>query len=145
MSDREDEDRPAMHSRDLWGQIAWWTATLAVEESLDPKTAALYGHAVRQFAAWLHARRRRPAAADTTSMTSMTSVAGVTEEDAQAYREALLATGRAPGTINRALTALRLFFDGAVSGAPPGLESGSGPEKRLMPNPFRAIPLVPRR
>jgi site-specific recombinase XerD len=130
------------------GQIARWTATLADDEDLDPKTAALHGLAVRQFAAWLHARRRGTGTVDKTSMTGMTGmigVAGVTEEDAQAYREALLATGRAPGTINRALTALRLFFDGAVSASLPGSEAGSGPEKRLMPNPFRAVPLVPRR
>jgi len=108
--------------RDLWEQIAGWAAALADDEDLDPKTAALYGHATRRFATWLHTRRRGAAAAD------------VTVDDARAYREALLACGLAPGTINRSLTALRLFFDRVVP--------GSG---EATPNPFRAVPLVPRR
>jgi site-specific recombinase XerD len=117
---REEVHVASANARDIWEQIARWAATLADDEGLDPKTAALYGHAARRYATWLHAHRRAVAAA------------AATVDDARAYREALLACGLAPGTINRSLPALHLFFDRTVSGG-------------ATPNPFTEVPLVPRR
>jgi hypothetical protein len=146
--DREDKDSHPVDGRDPWGQIAKWAATLADEEGLDPKTAARYGRAARRFAAWLHAHHLEGAVA-----ADLTDLASVTVADAQAYREALLADGQAPGAINRALTALRLLFDRGVAGPLPGAVAGAGARMGAehdapaasAPNPFRAVPLVPRR
>jgi Phage integrase, N-terminal SAM-like domain len=135
----KDRDSYTSDGQDLWGQIARWTAMLANDQGLDPKTVARYGRAARRFATWLHARRRGAAAANPTDLAS------VTVEDAHAYRAALLADGQAPGTINRTLTALRLYFDRRVSGSPPAAEAEHDAPETSAPNPFRAIPLVPRR
>jgi len=106
----------------LWAEIAQWTETLVSDEGLTPKSAAMYGHAARRFAAWVHAQCPLGHAAELRAT-------GITAEDAAAYRAALLERALAAGTINRHLTALRLFVDRVAPG---------------MPNPFRAIPLIPR-
>ncbi len=90
----------------LWAEIATWTETLAVDEGLTSKTAAMYGQAVRRFAAWL--RARRPA-----GTIAGLRAAGITSEDAAAYRDALVERALAGATINRHITALRLFVDRA--------------------------------
>jgi site-specific recombinase XerD len=106
------------HDATLWTEIATWSATLAEAEGVTPHTARAYRHAALRFATWLHAQRRAAGHA-----------ADITGEDAIRYRETLVAEGVPAGTLNRHVTALRLFIDRAV---PTG------------PNPFRQISLAPR-
>ncbi len=109
-----------MSGRDatLWAEIATWAATLAEDEGVTPHTARAYRHAALRFATWLHTQRRAAGCA-----------ADITSEDARRYREMLVAEGVPAGTLNRHVTALRLFIDRTV---PAG------------PNPFRQISLAPR-
>lgn len=100
----------------LWGEIATWIGVLTKAGGVSSHTAQVYRQCALRFAAWLHARRRGACATD------------ITREDAIDYRAALLTQGVSAGTINRHLTALRLFVDQAA------------PER---PNPFREIPLAP--
>jgi site-specific recombinase XerD len=102
----------------LWTEIATWAATLAEDEGVTQHTARVYRHAVLRFATWLHTQRHAAGCA-----------ADITIGDAAGYRETLVAAGVPAGTLNRHVTALRLFMDRTT---PTG------------PNPFRQISLAPR-
>ena len=97
---------------DLDSAITIWAQHLARQTGLAATTITQYVRDARRFAAWLadHA----PAS----------SLADVTTGDARDYRDALLAAGRAPATINRALISLALLCDAPV---------------RRADNPFRRI------
>lgn len=95
--------------------LASWQQHLSTATDRDPATVAEYVADVRRFIAFISAELPNCTPGD------------ITLGDAKAYREALLAAGRAPSTINRALVSLTLFFD--VAG-------------RDVDNPFRHIERV---
>ena len=84
---------------DLDAAITVWEQNLAPQTGLAATSIAQYVRDARRFAAWLaeHA--------------PVGSLADVTTGDAREYRDALLCTGRAPATINRALISLALLCD----------------------------------
>jgi site-specific recombinase XerD len=95
--------------------IAAWEQHLLRSSKLSASTITEYIQDVTRFAAWLRDQER------------MAPISDLTIGDAKDYRDALLARGRAPATINRALTSLALFCD------------ASG---RTGDNPFRLLDRV---
>jgi site-specific recombinase XerD len=73
--------------------IAAWEQHLR-SSSLSASTIIEYIQDVRRFATWLRDQER------------MAPISDLTVGDAKAYRDALLACGQSPATINRALTSL---------------------------------------
>jgi len=97
--------------------IATWEQHLLRSSKLSANTITEYIQDVTRFAIWLRAQECTAAVDD------------LTVGDAKAYRDALLACGRSPATINRALTSLALFCD------------ASG---RIADNPFRLVDRIDR-
>jgi site-specific recombinase XerD len=97
--------------------IATWEQHLLRSSKLSANTITEYIQDIRRFAAWLRDQE------------CTATVDDLTVGDAKAYRDALLACGRSPATINRALTSLALFCD------------ASG---RKADNPFRIVDRVDR-
>jgi site-specific recombinase XerD len=97
--------------------IVAWEQHLLRFSKLSASTITEYLQDVRRFAAWLHDQE------------CTATVDDLTVGDAKAYRDALLAYGRLPATINRALTSLALFCD------------ASG---RMADNPFRLVDRIDR-
>jgi site-specific recombinase XerD len=95
--------------------IAAWEQHLLRSSRLSASTITEYIQDVTRFAAWMHDQER------------MASISDLTVGDAKAYRDALLARGRSPSTINRALTSLALFCDAS---------------SRAADNPFRHLDRV---
>jgi len=95
--------------------IAAWEQHLLRSSRLSASTITEYIQDVSRFAAWLRDHER------------MAPIGDLTLGDAKAYRDALLARGQSPATINRALTSLALFCD------------ASG---RAADNPFRLVDRV---
>jgi len=95
--------------------IAAWEQHLLRSSKLSASTITEYIQDVRRFAAWLRDQER------------MAPISDLTVGDSKDYRDALLARGRSPSTINRALTSLALFCD------------ASG---RATDNPFRLLDRV---
>jgi site-specific recombinase XerD len=95
--------------------IAVWEQHLIRSSRLSASTITEYIQDVTRFAAWLRDQER------------MAPISDLTVGDAKAYRDTLLARGRSPSTINRALTSLALFCD------------ASG---RAADNPFRLVDRV---
>ena len=80
-------------------QVARWQEELTRQTGLNQATITEYVRDARQFAAWLQAH-------DHPDLCT-----AVTVQDAKQYRDYLLALGRAPATVNRALVSLALFLD----------------------------------
>jgi site-specific recombinase XerD len=97
--------------------IATWEQHLLRSSKLSANTITEYIQDIRRFAAWLRDQE------------CTATVDDLTVGDAKAYRDALLACGRSPATINRALTSLALFCDAS------GRKAG---------NPFRIVDRVDR-
>ncbi len=97
--------------------IATWEQHLLRSSKLSANTITEYIQDIRRFAAWLRDQE------------CTATVDDLTVGDAKAYRDALLACGRSPATINRALTSLALFCDAAG---------------RKADNPFRIVDRVDR-
>lgn len=95
--------------------LAAWQQHLTEQTDRTGATVAEYVGDARRFIAWIS--RDLPSCRP----------ADVTVLDAKAYRHFLLAAGRAPATINRALISLTLFFDAAG---------------RSYDNPFRRLERV---
>jgi site-specific recombinase XerD len=95
--------------------IAAWEQHLLRSSRVSASTITEYNQDVTRFAIWLRGQER------------MAPISDLTVGDAKDYRDALLARGRSPSTINRALTSLALFCD------------ASG---RAADNPFRLVDRV---
>ena len=95
--------------------IARWQEELTRQTGLNQATITEYVRDARQFAAWCHLHGYPD------------PLATVTVQEAKHYRDDLLACGRAPATVNRALVSLALFLD-AVG--------------RQAENPFRKVARV---
>ena len=92
--------------------IVQWREALMQQTSLARATITEYVRDARQFAVWLGERARRD------------ELPTVTVQDAKHYRDYLLANGRAPASVNRALVSLTLFMDAV---------------RRQDDNPFRKV------
>ncbi len=86
---------------DLDTSIATWEQALSRESGRSAATVQQYVGDARRFAAWLQ------------SHAPGSTLADLTPGDVRDYRDALLAAGRAPTTINRALISLGLLCDHA--------------------------------
>lgn len=95
--------------------LAAWQQHLTAQTDCASATVTEYVGDVQRFMRWITLELPHCSPADITML------------DAKAYRQRLLDAGRAPATINRALTSLTLFFDAAG---------------RRSDNPFRHVERV---